>query len=46
MCSCNKTADQDTYVVVLPDGSRKEVKGEFAARVEVTQAGGGTFSKK
>lgn len=47
MCGCNKNKEpQATYVVTLPNGSTKEVTGEFAARVEVTKAGGGSFKIK
>lgn len=46
MCGCNKAKDTTTFVVTLPNGKTMEVQGEFAARVEVTKAGGGTFEKK
>jgi hypothetical protein len=47
MCSCNgNKTDENVFVVTFPDGSSKEVKGEFAARVAVTEKGGGTFRKK
>lgn len=52
-CACNSgTGDQIAqsrsqereYEVRLPNGSRIVVKGEHAAKVEVTMAGGGTYS--
>lgn len=36
---------QQEFVVTLPDGSKKTVTGEHAAKVEVTMAGGGTYSR-
>lgn len=47
MCGCNKGKDAETpYLVTLPNGKTEEVKGEFAARVAITRAGGGSFKKK
>lgn len=49
MCGCNggaPKAPEQEFVVRLPDGSTKTVVGEHAARVEVTMAGGGTYSAK
>jgi hypothetical protein len=45
-CGCGKPKDPEWYVVTTRDGRRVEVLGEQAARIEVTRAGGGTFSKK
>lgn len=48
-CACNGTATasapEPQYEVRLPDGSTKTVAGEHAAKVAVTMAGGGTYSK-
>lgn len=48
MCGCNKPAQvaEQQYEVRLPDGTTKTVSGEHAAKVEVTMAGGGTYSAK
>lgn len=47
-CACNGTpapaAPEPQFEVKLPNGSTKVVTGEHAARVEVTMAGGGTYS--
>lgn len=32
------------YLVVLPGGNTKTVTGEVNARIEITMAGGGTYS--
>lgn len=48
-CACNGTAaasaPEPQYEVKLPSGQTKVVSGEHAAKVEVTMAGGGTYSK-
>jgi len=47
-CGCNgstPSAPEQKYEVILPNGTRKVVEGEHNARVEVTRAGGGTFSR-
>jgi hypothetical protein len=49
MCGCNQSqpaAPEPTFEVKLPNGTTKEVVGEHAAKVEVTMAGGGTYSRK
>ncbi len=48
MCGCNQSQPvaEPTFVVQLPNGQTKEVVGEHAAKVEVTMAGGGTYSRK
>jgi|SoiMetStandDraft_5_1073268.scaffolds.fasta_scaffold19358_2 hypothetical protein len=49
MCGCNggapKPAEQQ-FEVRLPNGTTKVVTGEHAAKVEVTMAGGGTYSAR
>jgi hypothetical protein len=46
-CGCNSApaAPTQKYEVKLPDGSRKIVNSEHDAKIAVTVAGGGTFSK-
>lgn len=47
-CNCGGGAPQPVavpYEVRLPDGSRKIVNSEHEAKVAVTMAGGGTYSK-
>ena len=49
MCGCNggaKPAPEREYEVRLPNGTTKVVTGEHAAKVEVTMAGGGTYSAR
>jgi hypothetical protein len=48
MCGCNEgaKAPEELFTVTLPDGSTKVVTGEHAAKVEVTMAGGGSYSRK
>jgi hypothetical protein len=53
MCGCNGgssgpgvTTGQDQYEVRLPNGDVKIVNSEHEARVAVTRAGGGDFSRK
>jgi len=50
-CACgggkaSSTQDKETaqYLVSLPNGNHKTVTGETQAKIEVTMAGGGTFS--
>lgn len=50
-CACNGGNDGPTgvttqYEVRLPDGSVKIVDSETAAKIEVTAAGGGTYSRR
>lgn len=48
-CACqgNQTsAPEPTYEVRLPSGQTVLVQGEHAAKVEITKAGGGTYSLK
>jgi hypothetical protein len=46
-CNCGKNAQQEKeYVVKLPDGREKVVRGENAARIEVTVNGGGSYTVK
>lgn len=49
-CACNgnkaQPAAEPDYVVTYPDGRRETVKGEHAAKVKVTIAGGGTYSRQ
>lgn len=42
----NSAKNMQEYVVRLPNGRTETVVGEHAARVLVTQSGGGTFSPK
>lgn len=54
MCGCNnghsspavRTGQEATYEVSLPNGQTLTVNSEHEARVAVTRAGGGTFSRK
>ena len=49
MCGCNGGKAQPAeqlFEVRLPDGTRKVVTGEHAAKVEITMAGGGTYSAR
>lgn len=52
-CACNGGATQEPsarneteYAVTLPNGRTEVVKGEHAARVLVTQAGGGSYKPR
>lgn len=45
-CGCNAGKVSGTYIVTLPDKSKKEVSSEMAARAEITKAGGGTYRRK
>jgi hypothetical protein len=50
MCGCNQVpsdaqAAQQQYTVSLPDGTKKVVQGEANAKIEVTMAGGGSYTK-
>jgi len=40
-----EAAEQENFTVTLPDGTTKTVKGEHAAKVAVTVAGGGRYSR-
>lgn len=47
-CACQggkAEEPQVAYEVTLPNGSKKTVTGEHAAKVAVTMAGGGTYRK-
>ena len=48
-CACNgekkSVSDEPEYEVRLPSGQTERVRGEHAAKVKVTMAGGGTYSK-
>jgi hypothetical protein len=53
MCNCGNAnssppvrTGQENYIVSLPDGSTLTVSSEHEARVAITRAGGGTFSRK
>lgn len=51
-CACGGSstptpvAEERWYEVKLPNGRTEVVKGEHAAKVAVTMAGGGTYSVK
>lgn len=50
-CGCNGgnnsgQGQEPLFVVTLPTGMKVEVRGEHAARVEVTKAGGGSYAMK
>lgn len=47
-CNCGKNAGNANveHVVILKDGTTMTVESEFAARVAVAKAGGGTYKKK
>ncbi len=47
-CACqgNQPSEPEPqYEVTLPNGQRKTVTGEHAAKVAVTMAGGGSYRK-
>jgi|KBSSwiStaDraftv2_1062776.scaffolds.fasta_scaffold01296_5 hypothetical protein len=47
MCGCSQgstPASEPSFEVRLPNGETKVVQGEHAAKVEITVAGGGTYS--
>jgi|RhiMetdeSRZDD1v2_1073273.scaffolds.fasta_scaffold1262911_2 hypothetical protein len=53
MCACrganstpSTTTGQERYEVSLPNGQTMTVSSEHDARVAITRAGGGTFSRK
>lgn len=54
MCNCRNpnsspqvvTGQEAQYEVKLPDGQTLTVSSEHEARVAVTRAGGGTFSRR
>ena len=53
MCGCNSgnstpasSTPAQQFEVKLPDGSTMTVSSEHEARVQITRAGGGTFSRK
>lgn len=46
-CACNgptQSAPDQKFEVILPNGARFTVNSEHDARVEVTKAGGGSYS--
>ena len=51
-CACNgnsaskQQAEEPEYTVTLPSGRTETVKGEHAAKVKITMAGGGTYTKR
>lgn len=50
-CACNgakatAAASEPEFEVRLPDGRVEVVRGEHAAKVKVTIAGGGTYSRR
>jgi len=48
MCGCNSGKTTTTgaqYEVRLPDGSTKKVGSETDAKIEITAAGGGSYSR-
>lgn len=50
MCGCNGGVQpngqpEPQFKVTLPNGSTKVVSGEHAAKIEITIAGGGTYSR-
>lgn len=51
-CNCNKAAAQTTatqepeFTVTYNDGRTEVVRGEHAAKVAVTRAGGGSYTRK
>lgn len=49
-CGCGgaqvETTPQAEYVVTLPDGTTKTVIGEHNAKIEITMAGGGSYTKR
>lgn len=50
-CACNGSngstqATEAEYTVTLPNGKTETVKGEHAAKVKITMAGGGTYTKR
>jgi hypothetical protein len=48
-CGCNSGAtktEEPEYVVTLPNGQTETVRGEHAAKVKITMAGGGSYTRK
>jgi hypothetical protein len=48
-CGCNgvpPAPTSETFEVRLPDGTTKTVNSEIDARIEITMAGGGTYSRR
>lgn len=45
-CGGSKSKEAGPFVVTLKDGSTVEVETEFAARVKIAKAGGGSYAKK
>lgn len=51
-CACNgnsaskAVSEEVEYTVTLPGGKTEVVRGEHAAKVKVTMAGGGTYTKR
>lgn len=47
-CGCNggtPASPEQKFEVILPSGVRVIVDGEHAAKVEITKAGGGSYSR-
>lgn len=45
-CGGSKSKETGPFIVTLKDGTTTEVDTEFAARVQVAKAGGGSYRKK
>ena len=45
-CGGSKAKEAGPFVVTLKDGTQMEVESEFAARVQIAKAGGGSYAKK
>lgn len=50
MCNCNKTPQQmangSSFEVKLPNGEIRIVETEHDAKIAITMAGGGTYSRR
>jgi len=50
MCNCGKTAEQtangSSFEVRLPNGEIRIVETEHDAKIAITMAGGGTYSRR
>ena len=49
MCNCgnqNREPNSSGYIVRLPNGEVRQVETETDAKIAITMAGGGTYSKK
>ena len=45
-CGGSKRTEAGPFLVTLKDGTTVEVDTEFAARVQIAKAGGGSYAKK